>query len=149
MRSLADSIARIVAICVKEVTQLRRDRLTFAMVVVIPLMQLLMFGYSINTKVRNIPIGVCDHSNSSFSRQLVEDVQASQVVVVVTRPIAVTVYVLTLQRGQTIGDRSEIGIGGGRDDGAFGIGDEYQVVQTVVPSSPGASKMIDAGRPAA
>lgn len=74
------SFVRVVAICAKEVTQLRRDRLTFAMVVMIPLMQLLMFGYSINTKVRNIPIAACDHSASSFSRQLVADVQASQVV---------------------------------------------------------------------
>ncbi|NWK56073.1 ABC transporter permease [Verrucomicrobiaceae bacterium N1E253] len=76
------SLARIWAICIKEITQLRRDRLTFAMVVIIPLMQLLMFGYSINTKVRNIPIAVCDHSASSFSRQLAEDVQASQVVTI-------------------------------------------------------------------
>lgn len=74
------SLIRVGAICVKEFTQLRRDRLTFAMVVMIPLMQLLMFGYSINTKVRDIPIAVCDHAGSSFSRQLVEDVQASQVV---------------------------------------------------------------------
>ncbi|MEM7144159.1 MAG: ABC transporter permease [Verrucomicrobiota bacterium] len=80
MKGLADSVLRVLAICSKEVTQLRRDRLTFAMVVVIPLMQLLMFGYSINTKVRNIPIAVCDYSQTSFSRQLVEDVQASQVV---------------------------------------------------------------------
>jgi len=83
--SMLGSVARITAVCAKEVTQLRRDRLTFAMVVIIPLMQLLMFGYSINTKIRNIPIAVCDHSESSFSRQLVEDVQASQVVVVTSR----------------------------------------------------------------
>ena len=83
MRGLLDSLTRIVAICTKEVTQLRRDRLTFAMVVIIPLMQLLMFGYSINTKVRDIPIGFCDHNNTAFSRQLIEDVQASQVVKVV------------------------------------------------------------------
>lgn len=80
MKNLLESASRVVAICVKEITQLRRDRLTFAMVVVIPLMQLLMFGYSINTKVRDIPIGICDYADSAFSRQLVEDVQASQVV---------------------------------------------------------------------
>ncbi len=74
------SPARVAAVCVKEVMQLRRDRLTFAMVVMIPLMQLLMFGYSINTKIRHIPIAVCDHAASSFSRQLAQDVQASQVV---------------------------------------------------------------------
>lgn len=82
IQGFTGSLSRVAAICAKEVTQLRRDRLTFAMVVMIPLMQLLMFGYSINTKVRNIPIAVCDHSASSFSRQLIEDVQASQIVVV-------------------------------------------------------------------
>lgn len=80
MNRLIGSIARVGAICVKEITQLRRDRLTFAMVVIIPMMQLLMFGYSINTKIRNIPIGICDHSQTSFSRQLVADLQASEVV---------------------------------------------------------------------
>ena len=44
MKGMLGSFARIVAICAKEATQLRRDRLTFAMVVMIPLMQLLMFG---------------------------------------------------------------------------------------------------------
>ena len=80
MTSILESMTRIAAVCGKEITQLRRDRLTFAMVILIPLMQLLMFGYSINTKVRNIPIAVCDNSGSAFSRQLTEDVQASQVV---------------------------------------------------------------------
>lgn len=78
--SKMDSVARIFAVCLKEFTQLRRDKLTFAMVVVVPLMQLLLFGYSINTKVRDIPIAVCDQSISSFSRQLTLDIQATQVV---------------------------------------------------------------------
>jgi ABC-2 type transport system permease protein len=54
------SIQRILAIFLKEVRQLRRDRLTFGMIVGIPVIQLMMFGYAINMDVRHIPAGVAD-----------------------------------------------------------------------------------------
>lgn len=76
------SLYRVWAISVKEITQLRRDRLTFGMVVMIPLIQLLLFGYTINTDIRNVPIVVVDDAQSSFSRQLIQDVQATQVVLI-------------------------------------------------------------------
>ena len=68
------------AISRKEVIQLKRDRLTFGMVVMIPLVQLLLFGYTINTDVRNVPIAIVDQANNQFSRQLIRDIQATQVV---------------------------------------------------------------------
>lgn len=71
---------RVYAVCVKELTQLRRDRLTFGMVVGIPLIQLMLFGYTINTEVRHVPIAVVDHAQTSFSRQLIRDLEATQVV---------------------------------------------------------------------
>lgn len=74
------SFYRTWAVSVKEVTQLRRDHLTFGMVVMIPLIQLLLFGYTINTDVRNVPIVIVDESQSSFSRQFIMDLQATQVV---------------------------------------------------------------------
>ena len=49
---------RIAAITLKEFRQLSRDRLTFGMVVMIPLIQLLLFGYAINNNIRNINISV-------------------------------------------------------------------------------------------
>lgn len=48
------SLARMKAIIVKEFRQLSRDRITFGMVVMIPLIQLLLFGFAINTDIRNI-----------------------------------------------------------------------------------------------
>lgn len=57
-----------------------RDRLTFGMVVMIPLIQLLLFGYAINTNIRNLPVGVADLSNSAAGRMLVETIKATQVV---------------------------------------------------------------------
>lgn len=77
------SLFRMKAIVVKEFRQLARDRLTYAMIVMIPLIQLLLFGYAINTVVRDIPVAVVDQSHNQASRWLVESVQASQVVDVV------------------------------------------------------------------
>ena len=50
------SIARMKAVMIKEIRQLSRDRITFGMVVMIPLIQLLLFGFAINTDIRNIPV---------------------------------------------------------------------------------------------
>ena len=54
------SLIRIMAVLRKEFLQLSRDRLTFGMIVGIPLMQLLMFGYAINTDVRNLTAASAD-----------------------------------------------------------------------------------------
>lgn len=56
----------------KEFIQLRRDRLTLAMVVVLPAVQLLLFGFAIRTEVRNLPTVVLDESRSSDSRALID-----------------------------------------------------------------------------
>jgi len=73
------SIIRTLSVCQKEILQLVRDRLTFGMVVMIPLIQLVLFGYTISTDVRHVPAAVADNLNNSFSRQLIMDVQATQV----------------------------------------------------------------------
>src|SRR5690606_13126058 len=73
-------LTRIGAITRKEFRQLSRDRMTFGMVVMIPLIQLLLFGYAINTNIRHIPAGVTDLANSSLSRNIVQSVRATQVV---------------------------------------------------------------------
>ncbi|MCP5367976.1 MAG: ABC transporter permease [Hyphomicrobiales bacterium] len=52
------SLARVAAILRKEFTQMRRDRLTFAMMIGIPMMQLMLFGYAINTDPRHLPTAV-------------------------------------------------------------------------------------------
>jgi ABC-2 type transport system permease protein len=71
---------RIFAIASKEIRQLRRDRLTFGMIVGIPLMQMLLFGYAINFDVRGIEAGILDEANTSASRALVADLQATGVI---------------------------------------------------------------------
>jgi len=81
----AEALARIAAIARKEVRQLRRDRLTFGMIVALPVMQLLLFGYAINQDVRHLRAGVADLAGTQRARLLVQDAQATQVVEVVER----------------------------------------------------------------
>ncbi|MEX2131206.1 MAG: ABC transporter permease [Pseudohongiellaceae bacterium] len=75
-----NSLLRIFAIMHKEVLQLIRDRLTFGMIVGIPLIQLTLFGYAINTDVRHLAAGFADQAGTSLSRQLIADMASSQVV---------------------------------------------------------------------
>jgi ABC-2 type transport system permease protein len=74
------ALQRIFAIVLKEVRQLRRDRLTFGMIVGIPVMQLLLFGYAINYDVRHLSAGVADLSSSTASRQYVMQIANAQVI---------------------------------------------------------------------
>ncbi|MEJ7811136.1 MAG: ABC transporter permease [Gemmatimonadaceae bacterium] len=55
----------------KEFVQMRRDRVTLAMMTVFPAVQLVLFGYAIRTEVRNLPTVVLDESRSSESRALI------------------------------------------------------------------------------
>lgn len=71
---------RIVAIISKELRQLSRDRMSFGLIVMIPLIQLTLFGYAINTDARLLPAGVLDMEQSSYSRALIQAIEASQVV---------------------------------------------------------------------
>ena len=79
------SLVRIFAVMRKELRQLSRDRLTFGMIVGMPLLQLLLFGYAINTDVRNLSAAYVDEADSHLSRQLIADMGAAQVVTLVRR----------------------------------------------------------------
>lgn len=68
---------RIMAILYKEFLQLRRDRMTLAMVLMLPLVQLLIFGFAIQTEVKHISTVVFDQSLSNESRSLLESFGAS------------------------------------------------------------------------
>lgn len=80
---LPDSLRRACAIGAKEVRQLLRDKLTFGMIVGIPLLQVILFGYAINTDVRHMRAAVADMANTQLSRTVVAQAEASQVVDVV------------------------------------------------------------------
>jgi ABC-2 type transport system permease protein len=58
------------AVLVKEFIQLKRDRVSFAMIVMIPLVQLMLFGYAINTNPRHLPTAVLLQENSDLGRSI-------------------------------------------------------------------------------
>jgi ABC-2 type transport system permease protein len=70
-------VRRFAALARKELIQLRRDRMTLGMMVGLPVMQLLLFGYAINTDVRHIPTVVWDQDKSAESRDLVRRLEAT------------------------------------------------------------------------
>jgi ABC-2 type transport system permease protein len=73
--SWADFWRRVRAMILKEFLQLRRDRLTLATMVTVPLMQLVLFGYAINTSPRDLPTAVLMQEQSDVSRSILAALQ--------------------------------------------------------------------------
>jgi len=72
-------LERLAAVAAKEVRQLARDRITIGLIVGIPAIQLLLYGYAINFDVRGVQTVVLDQARSSLSRRLVGDLGVTQV----------------------------------------------------------------------
>ncbi len=71
------SLSRMMAVLAKEFTQLVRDRLTYAMIIGIPVFQLLLFGYAINTDPKHLPTAVLVQDQGQFSRSILGSLQRS------------------------------------------------------------------------
>ena len=71
------SLSRWVGIVVKEFIQLKRDRLTFGMIIGIPIIQLTLFGFAINSDPKHLPTAILSVDNSAYSRTLVGALQNS------------------------------------------------------------------------
>ena len=69
------SFARTWAVFIKEFQQMLRDRLTFAMAVGIPVMQLILFGYAINTDPKGLPTAIVSADAGPMARSLVASLQ--------------------------------------------------------------------------
>lgn len=95
---------QIFAVMLKEMRQMARDRMTVAMMLGIPTLQLLLFGYAINLDVRNLPAAVADMADTGGSRALVQDLFATGVI----QPVA---GARTPQELQTLLRSGEIKIG--------------------------------------
>ncbi len=96
------SLGRIAAVCVKEVIQLSRDRVTFAMVVAMPLVMLVIFGYAINTDVRHVSTALVDNAGNAFARQFARDLQATQVIRITHSVASVGELEQLIRRGEVL-----------------------------------------------
>jgi len=83
------SLHRFIAVLTKEFVQMRRDRLTFAMMLGVPLMQLVLFGYAINLDPKGLPTAVVTAESSAFSRSLTRALENTGYFHVVATPATV------------------------------------------------------------
>jgi ABC-2 type transport system permease protein len=92
--------SRFLAILIKEFSQIRRDRLTFAMMVAVPIMQLILFGYAINTDPRHLPLAAVIADESEFSRSFVAALENSGYFRITHRPHSETAADRLLEQGK-------------------------------------------------
>jgi len=92
--------SRFLAILIKEFRQIRRDRLTFAMMVAVPIIQLVLFGYAINTDPKGLPMAAVIADESSFSRTLVAGLENSKYFRLTHRPRGEAEATRLLERGE-------------------------------------------------
>lgn len=71
------SLARVWAVLTKEFIQLSRDRITYAMILVLPVVQILLFGYAINNDPRGLPTAVLAQDHGVFARSVITGLQNS------------------------------------------------------------------------
>jgi len=90
---------RFIAVLAKEFVQLRRDRLTFAMMIGVPVMQLVLFGFAINMDPKGLPAAVVSASSSAFSRSLVRALENTGYFRIVALPATVAEADQLLQLG--------------------------------------------------
>tara|TARA_R110000824_G_scaffold390760_15_gene587935 strand:- start:35852 stop:36991 length:1140 start_codon:yes stop_codon:yes gene_type:complete len=108
------NFTRFAALIRKEFIQMRRDRLTFAMMLGVPVMQLLLFGYAINSDPKHLATAVFDHDRSAFTRTFLTALENSDYFEIVARPESVAEAEDLLSRG-TVQFVIEIPTGFSRD----------------------------------
>ncbi|HEX8569836.1 MAG TPA: ABC transporter permease [Caulobacteraceae bacterium] len=94
------SATRAWAVLVKEFIQLTRDRLTYAMILAMPIVQLLLFGYAINDDPRRLPTAVLVQDNGAFSRSILSSLQNSTYFDVAVQARSVAELERALARGE-------------------------------------------------
>ncbi|MFZ1679739.1 MAG: ABC transporter permease, partial [Rhizobiaceae bacterium] len=71
------SIRRFLAMLAKEFVQMKRDRITFAMMLGVPLMQLILFGFAINSDPKGLPAALVSASQDPYSRAMVHALETT------------------------------------------------------------------------
>lgn len=100
VRIMNFSFNRWWAIVLKEFLQLKRDRVTFAMMLVLPIIQLALFGFAINTDPKHLPTAVIAYDESEFTRTIISSMQTSEYFAVDTRYTTAEQAQEALQKGE-------------------------------------------------
>jgi len=94
------TLHRFLAVLMKEFVQMRRDRLTFAMMIGVPVMQLVLFGYAINMDPKGLPAAVVSADQSPFTRSLVRSLENTGYFRFIAQPATVDEADELLARGK-------------------------------------------------
>jgi ABC-2 type transport system permease protein len=94
------SFARLLAMMIKELIQLRRDRLTFAMMIGIPIIQMTLFGFAINGDPRRLPTAVVAQEQGPFTRSLVRALENTGYFAVVAPAASTAEAERLIERGE-------------------------------------------------
>ena len=86
MKTHSFNLRRFWAMVVKEFIQMRRDRMTFGMMIGVPMMQLILFGYAINSNPKHLPTAVYSQDNGVFARSIVWGMRNSSYFDIVSQP---------------------------------------------------------------
>ncbi|MGC5324839.1 ABC transporter permease [Brevibacillus sp. SYSU BS000544] len=98
------SFSRYRAIVKKEIIQIKRDKPSLAIAIVMPIMLLFLFGYAVNTDVEHIQTAVWDQSNSKASREIVQKLENTEIFQIAT-------YAASYQELERMINNGEIGVG--------------------------------------
>ncbi|MBL8701413.1 MAG: ABC transporter permease [Alphaproteobacteria bacterium] len=93
-------LARVLAMTIKEARQLRRDRLTFAMMLGIPIMQLMLFGFAINSDPRDLPAAIVAADQSTVTRAIAAAIANTGYVRFVREPASEAEATRLMERGE-------------------------------------------------
>ena len=99
---MTGALLRIYAVLSKEFTQLSRDRITYAMILMMPLVQLLLFGYAINTDPRHLPAAVFSSDHSAMADSVIAAMERTSYVDVRYLPRSESEMDDLLRRGQVM-----------------------------------------------
>src|SRR5712691_10204773 len=81
------SAGRFLAVFAKEFVQMRRDRITFGMMIGVPLMQLVLFGFASNSDPKHLPAALVMGENSIFARSIVSAIEHTDYIRLMDAPV--------------------------------------------------------------
>lgn len=96
------SFGRLFAILQKEFFQMRRDRISIGMILIIPLMQLILFGFAINTNPKQLPTALLVSDQSAFTRTIVQALQHTDYFKIVAEPNSARIAEKMMEQGKIL-----------------------------------------------
>ena len=102
------SLRRLMTLMVKEVIQMRRDRITFAMMLGVPLVQLMLFGFAINNDPKGLPAALVAPTQDRFTRAIVSALELTGYYRFAYPDASASTAEFLMSRGRLVGKRVHV-----------------------------------------